>query len=123
MDILGKAGQAVGDAVAKSRERERVRLEDRLRLIDGLAEIAQRLVILRKYRLGYGWHHESEEKALKLIAAAAMIQDTTLAEKVDSLIGIEIPSEGKAPSAELDTAYRALVARLAEVRRDTLAED
>src|SRR5665811_1258996 len=113
MDILGKAGHAVGDAVAKAKERERVRLEDRLQLIDGLAEIAQELVILRKYRLGYSWRHQSEAKALKLIATAAMIQDTPLAEKVDSLIGIEIPSEGKDPSKELDAAYRALVTRLA----------
>jgi hypothetical protein len=86
MDILGKAGQAVGDVVAKSKERERVRLEDRLRLIDALDGAAQHLVLLRKLRPGYGWHLPSEEQSLKTISGAAALGDEALATKVDSLI-------------------------------------
>ena len=123
MDILGKAGQAVGDAVAKAKERERIRLEDRLRLIDTLDASAQQLVLLRKLRPGYGWHLPSEEHALKMISGAAALRDEELAAKVDALIGLDTDINHPAPVKELDAAYRALVARLAEVRRETLAED
>ena len=63
MDILGKTGQAVGDAVAKANERERIRLEDRLRQIDDLTAAAPQLVVLRKHRLA-NFGSKSEEQAL-----------------------------------------------------------
>jgi hypothetical protein len=122
MDILGKAGQAVGDAVAKAKERERIRLEDRLRQIDGLTAAAQQLVVLRKHRL-VNFGSKSEEQALKMISGAATIADPALRDSVDALVGIKVSHEGPVPSAQIDGAYRSLVDRLAEIRRDTLAED
>jgi hypothetical protein len=122
MDILGKAGQAVGDAVAKAKERERIRLEDRLRQIDDLTSAAQQLVVLRKHRL-VNFGSKSEEQALKMISGAATIADPALRDGVDALVGIKVSHEGPVPSAQIDAAYRSLVDRLAEIRRDTLAED
>jgi hypothetical protein len=46
MDIFDKAGKAVGDAVAKARERERVRLKDRLHQLDRMEASARELVRL-----------------------------------------------------------------------------
>jgi hypothetical protein len=46
-----------------------------------------------------------------------------LTKAVDELTAIDIPYEGDAPIAALDRSFRAVVHRLAAVRRDTLADD
>ena len=59
-----------------------------------------------------------------MIAASAAIGDEELVVRVDELVRIEIPisSDLAAPIAELDRCFRAVVARLAEVRRETLSD-
>jgi hypothetical protein len=124
MDIFDKAGRAVGDAVAKARERERVRLEDRLRQLDRVEEAARQLTIEGKRRAGYTWDLPVEEARHTMIAAAATIGDEDLAARVDELVAVHIPfpSQGDAPDPELDAGFRAVIARLAMLRRDTLAD-
>jgi len=124
MDVLDKAGRAIGDVVAKARERERLRIEDRLRQLDRLEEEARRLVVEGKRRAGYTWDLPVEEARHTMIAASAAIGDEELVAHVDELVRIEIPisPDLAAPVAELDRCFRAVVARLAEVRRETLSD-
>lgn len=125
MDVFDKAGKAVGDVIAKARERERVRLEDRLRQLDRLEAAARTMVVEGKRRAGYTWDLPVEESRHTMIAAGAAIDDSELTARVDELVGIDIPisSDMVAPVAALDGAFRAVMARLAAVRRETLADD
>lgn len=124
MDVFDKAGRAIGDVVAKAKERERLRIEDHLRQLDRLEEAARRMVVEGKRRAGYTWDLPVEEARHTMIAAGAAIGDEELAKRVDELVRIEIPisSDLAAPAEELDRCFRAVVARLAEVRRETLAD-
>ncbi|TAL07168.1 MAG: hypothetical protein EPO00_09720 [Chloroflexota bacterium] len=125
MDVFDKAGKAVGDVIAKARERERVRLEDRLRQLDRLEAAARTMVVEGKRRAGYTWDLPVEESRYTMIAAATTIDDSELTGRVDELVGIDIPisSDTVAPVAALDGAFRAVVARLAAIRREALADD
>ena len=125
MEIFDKAGRAVGDAIARARERERFRLQDKVGQLDILDACARVVVQRGKDRPGYVWDQEVERNRLGMISAAAMIGDDALRSLVDGLCAIDvpIPSDLPAPRQELDSAYRALVARLAELRRETLADD
>ena len=57
-----------------------------------------------------------------MISGAATIADPALRDSVDALVGIKVSQDGPVASAQIDAAYRSLVDRLAEIRRDTLAE-
>jgi hypothetical protein len=123
MDLIDKAGKGVGDLVAKAKERERVRLEDCLHLIDSLGESARQVAQLRKHRPGYNWDSASDKHAMEMIANVEAIDDADLRTVADELCAIQSPHEGRAPAAALDAAYRAVVKRLGQLRRDTLADD
>jgi hypothetical protein len=123
MDVFDRAGRVVGDAVAKARERERVRLEDRLRLLDGLDESARDVVRLFKHRPGYSWKMDSEQPRLAMVSRALALADAELVARVDVLAAIDPPHDGRTPVAEIEAAYRAIVERLAVLRQETLAED
>ncbi len=125
MDVFDKAGRAVGDAIAKARERERVRLEDRLGQLDRLEEAARTMVVEGKRRAGYTWDLPVEESRHTMIAAAATVNDPELTSAVDALVGIDIPiGEGyTSPVAELDRSFRAVVVQLAKLRREALADE
>ncbi len=123
MDFIDKAGKGVGDLVAKARERERVRLEDRLHRLDRAEETARELVSLRKHRPGYGWNSASDKSAMVLIAAAEAIDDDELRTLTDALCALQSPHDGHAPADALDAGYRGVVKRLGHIRRATLADD
>lgn len=130
MDLFDKAGRAVGDVVSKARERERVRLEDRLRLLDSVGSEARQMVHLLKHRAGYTWHTEADEHGLRMLAAAEAIDDDSLRGLVDALYAIEVPYDSDTPDLQrreeataLLAAYRAIVARLGLLRRETLADE
>lgn len=122
-DIFGRAERWIGDAAAKARERERMRIEDRLRLIDGIAENARTVVRLGKHRPGYGWQIEMEDARLEMVARAHGVGDAELLRCVDELAAIEVPFEGAKPTERLEMSYRAIVARSAVVRRETFSDD
>lgn len=123
MDVFDKAGKAVGDAIAKAKERERIRLEDRLKQIDRIDECARSLVETGKHRPGYSWPSRLTSLGLEAVSAAAMVGDDELATAVDALVAIRVTTGTPAPVDQLDGAYRAMLKRLAIVRRETLADD
>jgi DNA-binding IclR family transcriptional regulator len=128
MEIFDKAGKAVGDVVAKARERERLRIADRLQLLDRIEASARAVVMRRKHRPGYSWDMEADDEGMRMIAAAVAIDDDELRTHVDALCAIAVPYEApdeqrQREAAELDAAYRAVVSRLGAVRRETLADD
>lgn len=125
MDVFDKAGRAVGDAIAKARERERVRLADRIGQLDRLEAAARTMVVEGKRRAGWTWDLPVEESRHTMIAAAATINDAELTSAVDALVRIDIPIEEArvSPVAELDRCFRAVVVRLAAIRRETLADE
>ena len=123
MDVFDKAGKAVGDVIAKARERERVRLEDRLRQLDLVDSCARTIVHRRKHRAGFTWRSEVTEASLQAISAAVMIGDDELEAAVDVLAEVQIPSDPAAVGAVLEAAYRPILKRLAILRQETLADD
>lgn len=125
MDIVDKVTKGAGDLVAKARERERVRLEDRLRQLDRLEAAARTMTVEGKRRAGYTWDEPVEQARHSMIAAAATIGDDQLTLAVDELVTIDIPYGEGATShlAPLDRGFRLVVKRLAEIRRETLADD
>lgn len=130
MDLIDKAGKGVGDLVAKARERERVRLEDRLRLLDTVETEAREMVGLLKHRPGYTWDTQADAHGLRMISAAEAIDDDALRTAVDELYAIDISrsretartKRGEETTA-LQLGFRAVVSRLGQVRRETLADD
>lgn len=125
MDIIDKVTKGAGDVVAKARERERVRLEDRLRQLDRIEAATRSATVEAKRRAGYSWDLPVEEARHTMIAAAATIGDEDLVARVDEFVAVDVPisRDGEVPVAELDRTFRAVVARLAELRRKTLADD
>jgi hypothetical protein len=123
VDIFEKAGNKVGDVVGKARERERVRLEDRLRQLDRIEENARTYVFEGRTRAGYGWTMDMEGARLVMVAAATTIGDDDLSAAVDALGAVRVPFGGEPRDDELDACFRAVVGRLAVVRRETLADD
>lgn len=123
MEIFDKAGKAVGDVVAKARERERVRLTDRLALLDSIDAAARVVVVNGTHRPGYGWKMEATSECLKMVSAALAIDDADLTAKVDGLCAVDVPYDGPIPVQALAAAHRELAVRLGEVRRETLSED
>lgn len=109
-------------AIEQAKERERLRIEDRLRLVEDAKATAIEIVRLRKHRPGYSWASGSDVKAMELIAAAEALDDDELRHLADELCGTVSPHEGRAPVAELDAGYRAIVKRLGELRRATFSD-
>jgi hypothetical protein len=113
VDIVDKVTKGAADIVAKARERERVRLEDRLRQLDRVEEAARQLAVNGKRRAGY-----------TRVAAAATIGDEGLIAAVDTLVTVDIPFHDETSYiAPLDRAFRSVIKRLAEIRTSTLADD
>jgi hypothetical protein len=52
VDIVDKVTRGAGDIVGKAKERERVRLEDRLRQLDRIEEAARTMTVEGKRRAG-----------------------------------------------------------------------
>ena len=125
MDVFDKASKGVGDLLAKARERERVRLEDRLKQLDRVDSHARTLLEFGKSRPGYGWDRECDKSRLEMLSATAILDDMDLDSAVDALCSIEIPpyTEDVVPKAELDAAFRVVIKRLAVLRRETLADE
>jgi hypothetical protein len=123
MEIFDKAGKAVGDVVAKARERERIRVADRLALLDAIDASARIVVVKGTHRPGYNWKSEATEECLKMVSASLAIDDADLTARVDALCAIDVPYDGPSPYQALGAAHRELAVRLGEVRRATLADD
>lgn len=120
-DFLDKAGRWVGEAAAKARERERLRIEDRLRLLDGIDELARRVVHIRRHKPGYGWEVDLDDVRLRLLGMAPTIDDPELDTRIAELDESQAAGD-KGPRDALDSAYLSVARRLAELRRETFTE-
>jgi len=129
MDLFDKAGRAVGDLAVKARERERLRIQDRISLLELIDTSARLVVTTGKLRPGaYGGPGvECEDATLRMVSAALALDDAELVPLVDALRAIDISwgyeERRPAPAKELDDAYRALVTRVGQLRRETFADD
>lgn len=109
--------------VSKAKERERLRIEDRLAQLDAISTEAREVVVSGTHRPGYSWKMEATRRCLAMVSAAIAVDDAGLIAKVDALCAIDVPYDGPSPYRALDAAHRELAVRLGEVRRETLAED
>jgi hypothetical protein len=113
------------DRAAQAKERERLRIEDQLRQLDTINQQAAIHTDNKKNRYGWTWDGEAERAGLAMLAAAAVIGDSTLLDRVEALRAIHVShdDDARVPAAELDTAYKDIVMRTAELRREKFVRD
>jgi hypothetical protein len=111
---LGKgAARWVTDQVALAKERERLRIENRIAGLTDIDDRARQLMILRRHKPGYSWHQHIDEERLKIIGLAAAAGD-------EELTALLSPFMGDSPDPS-DDEYAAVAARLAALKSAAFA--
>lgn len=114
MDELRGVGRWATDKLALAKERERLRVEDRLRQLDELDEAIRELIRLRGQQPGYTWDQEAEKLRLRALGLGPTIGDEELEQLIAAIAGD--PDAG-------DDAYLPLARRLAALRQRTFAPE
>jgi hypothetical protein len=114
MDAVDGAGRWIGHEVAKARERERIRVEDRLTKLDQLDEAAREFVRHLRHHPGKAWEMEADGWRVRMIGLGLVIDDGKVEQLIRTL---------SAEAQPTDEAYIALASRLAALRTATLAEE
>jgi hypothetical protein len=114
VDELRGVGKWASDKLARERERERLRVEDRLRQLDEVDAVAREFKYLRNVRPGYAWGTQSEKGRLRLLGLGPIIGDPDAEAAIADLIGQDRPS---------DESYLALARCLAILRARTFTPD
>jgi hypothetical protein len=109
MDELKGAAKWAVDEVALAKERDKLRIADTLAQFDELDERAREHIRLRTDKPGYSWKEEAQQHRLRMIGLAITIGDPELEQAVEAI------SEAGDPPG--DESYKALVRRLAALRR------
>lgn len=114
MDELRNVGRWATDKLALAKERERLRIEDRLRQLGELDASAREFIRLKRQKPGYTWDQEAEKLKLRMLGLAPGIGDAELRGMVEYLARTEDLS---------DQAYMEMAERLAIVRARTFTPE
>jgi len=114
VDEIRGVGRWAADKLGVARERERLRVEDRLRQLDELDAALREYIRLHRQKPGHTWDQDAEKLRLRAIGIAPIIGDEELESMVDQIARNETVS---------DVAYQEFARRSAVLRARTFTPD